>query len=256
MGTLTASNIRPASDGSLMRVDATVAFGSSYNNTGSNNTTGESIPAAALGLSRIRAFEVNQLEGTGFGFDVLYSSSGAEVQDPDAVRIKVFASAGGAGTTGPTSAGTPAGTNSAPIFTGTSPVSSLNLTTPAFSGTGLTAAGQVITTTDNQTMTLNQCAGMWLISATGATPPNLILSNTAVTGAPAVLTVQGTASTDAGAYKIVKSLTPIGVVSAPTFTGGALATHLHSIAAGGSGEVANGTDLSALTSVQIIAWGY
>ncbi len=102
-------------------------------------------------------------------------------------------------------------------FTGTAPTGSLNLATPAFSGTGLTAAGQVITTTDNQTMTLNQCAGMWLLSATGATPANLILSNTAVAGAPAVLTVQGAASTDAGAYKIVKSLTPVGTVT-PTYT--------------------------------------
>ncbi len=109
-------------------------------------------------------------------------------------------------------------TSSTPTFTGTAPVSSLNLATPAFSGTGLTAAGQAITTTDNQTMTLNQCAGMWLLSATQATPPNLILSNTAVAGAPAVLTVQGAASTDAGAYKIVKSLTPIGTVSAPTIS--------------------------------------
>jgi len=83
--------------------------------------------------------------------------------------------------------------------------SALNLAAPAFSGTGLTAAGQVITTTDNQTMTLNQAAGMWLISATGATPPNLIVSNTAVTAAPAVLTVAGAASTDAGAYKIVRN---------------------------------------------------
>ncbi len=102
-------------------------------------------------------------------------------------------------------------------FTGTSPTGSLNLATPAFSGTGLTAAGQVMTTTDNQTMTLNQCAGMWLIPATGATPPMLILSNTAVAAAPAVLTVQGAAATDAGAYKIVKSLTPIGTVT-PTYT--------------------------------------
>jgi hypothetical protein len=101
-------------------------------------------------------------------------------------------------------------------FTGTAPTSDLNLATPAFSGTGLSAVGQVITTTDNQTMTLNQCAGMWLISATGATPPNLILSNTAVSAAPAVLTVQGSANTDAGAYKIVKGVTPAG-----SFTGGA-----------------------------------
>lgn len=116
-------------------------------------------------------------------------------------------------------ADTPTGTNSAPAFTGTSPASALNLATPAFSGTGLTAVGQDITTTDNQTMSLNECAGMWLIPATGATPPVLILSNTAVTGAPAVLTVQGVAMTDAGAYKIVKSLTPVGTVAAPVFTG-------------------------------------
>jgi hypothetical protein len=94
--------------------------------------------------------------------------------------------------------------------------SALNLATPVFSGTGTTAAGQVITTTDNQTMTLNQCAGMWLIQATGATPPNLILSNTAVTGAPAVLTVQGSANTDAGTYKIVQNTSGTGAVQLST----------------------------------------
>jgi hypothetical protein len=72
----------------------------------------------------------------------------------------------------------------------------------AFTGTGQSSAGQVITTTDNQTMTLNQCAGMWFISATHG--PYYIVSNTAVSGAPAVLTVIGDApTTDAGAYRIV-----------------------------------------------------
>ena len=72
----------------------------------------------------------------------------------------------------------------------------------AFTGTGQSSSGQVITTTDNQTMTLNQCAGMWFISATHG--PYYIVSNTAVTGAPAVLTVIGDApTTDAGAYRIV-----------------------------------------------------
>jgi hypothetical protein len=107
--------------------------------------------------------------------------------DFDNEKLKVFEMDLGTLTNG-TSAVTGTGT-----FLGTS-AGSLNLATPAFSGTGLTAVGQVITTTDNQTMTLNQCAGMWLISATGATPPNLILSNTAVAGAPAALTVQGAAS--------------------------------------------------------------
>ena len=125
-----------------------------------------------------------------------------------------------------TSGGTPAGTNSAPTYTDGATSGALNLATPLFSGTGLTAAGQAMTTTDNQTMTLNQCAGMWLLPATASTPPMLIVSNTAVTGAPAVLTVIGAAATDAGAYKIVKSLA-VGTISAPTFTGSALATHTH-----------------------------
>lgn len=116
--------------------------------------------------------------------------------------------------------GTSSGTAAAQTFTPSATAGDLNLATPAFSGTGLTAAGQVITTTSNHTMTLNQCAGMWLISATGATPPNLILSNTAVTAAPAVLTVQGAASTDAGAYKIVR-VTTTGTNGTSSVTGGA-----------------------------------
>lgn len=102
---------------------------------------------------------------------------------------------------------------SSQAFTGTAPTSGFNHATPAFTGTGLTAAGQAMTTTDNQTMTLNQCAGMLLLAATATTPPMYIVSNTAVTAAPAVLTVIGAAATDAGAYKIVKALTPVGTVA-------------------------------------------
>lgn len=88
------------------------------------------------------------------------------------------------------------------------PANAVNLATPVFSGTGQSSAGQVITTTDNQTMTLNQCAGMWFVSATHG--PYLIASNTAVTGAPAVLTIYGGApTTDAGTYKILKGPTPV-----------------------------------------------
>lgn len=94
----------------------------------------------------------------------------------------------------------------------TAAVTPVNVT-PVFTGTGCAASGQVITTTDNQTMTLNQCAGMLFVS--NGTPGNfaVILSNTAVTGAPAVLTVAGFAQTAAGAYKI--------------FTGATLATAAH-----------------------------
>jgi len=183
-------------------------------------------------------------------------------------KIKIFTSSAFTGSALAThihaaiTAGTPAGTVAAPVFTGTSPVSSLDLGTPAFSGTGLTAAAQVITTTDNQTMTENQCAGMWLISVTQTIVPNLILSNTAVTGAPAVLTVQGLAVTDAGTYKIVKSLTPIGTVAAPAFTGSALATHQHAAITAGtpvgtnavSPELADATAVAA-TTLKFMVWG-
>lgn len=112
--------------------------------------------------------------------------------------------------------GVPSAT-AAPTFTGTAPTSA---NADAFTGTGTSAAGQVITTTDNQTMTLNQCAGMWLIQATHG--PVYIVSNTAVTGAPAVLTVLGIAATDAGVYKILRAPTPVGTVSAV-----GTATHTH-----------------------------
>lgn len=86
---------------------------------------------------------------------------------------------------------------------GTTAATAPSATSEAFTGTGFATAGQVVTTTDNQTMTLNECAGMWLISATQA--PCLIVSNTAVTGAPAVLTVYGAApTTHAGTYKVLR----------------------------------------------------
>jgi hypothetical protein len=135
---------------------------------------------------------------------------------------------------------TPAGTIA---FTGTVPTADLNLATPVFSGTGYATAGQVITTTDNQTMTLNQCAGMWFVPSAGAKPAVIILSNTAVAGAPAVLTVQGVApTTDAGAYKIVTGQTPVGT-AALTGTAAALT------------QVTNGTNLSAVVGLRMTIFG-
>lgn len=91
-------------------------------------------------------------------------------------------------------------------FTGTAPTTA---TAEAFTGTGFATSGQVVTTTSTHTMTLNQCAGMWLITA--SQPPCLIVSNTAVTGAPAVLTVYGLApSTNVETFKILKLPTPTG----------------------------------------------
>lgn len=158
----------------------------------------------------------------------------------DRQTARLIVNQGAGGTTGSTSGGTPA----AQTFTGAESV--FNLATPSFSGTGTTAAGQVITTTDNQTMTLNQCAGMWLVqTGTATTVPVLILSNTAVTGAPAVLTVQGVAATVAGTYKIVTTI-PVGTNGASA----ALAGHTHTVSAAAETEVTNGTNLSAVTNIQ------
>ena len=112
---------------------------------------------------------------------------------------------------------TAAGSSHNHVFTGTPGVRAETL---AFSGTGFATAGQVVTTSDNQTMLLNECANMWLITATQA--PCLIVSNTAVAGAPAVLTVFGLAPTTAAeAYKILTSPAPVG-------TNAAESSHTHS----------------------------
>lgn len=152
-----------------------------------------------------------------------------------------------------TNSGTAGGTAAAQVFTGTAPSTNLNLASPAFSGTGFATAGQVVTTTDNQTMTLNQCAGMWLIAdGLPATAPVLIVSNTAVTGAPAVLTVIGTAPvTDAGTYKIVKHVTPAGTNSTSAVTGGAGNAAL--ITSGGITPTHNGFIIGADTDINVNA---
>lgn len=216
--------------GNKVKVIGTLAFDSSY------PTGGESLSCGALGLSRFESLTVNS-EG-GYTFDPEISS--------DTLSATVKAYSGASGTTGATSGGTPA----AQTFIGTAPLGDLNIATPAFSGTGQSSSGQVITTTDNQTMTLNQCAGMWFVSATHG--PYLIASNTAVSGAPAVLTTYGTApTTDAGTYKILKALAAVGTNTASA----ALATHTHTVGAAAGGEVADTTDLSALTAVEFEANG-
>ena len=122
----------------------------------------------------------------------------------------------------PTSANAAGSGATAPAFTGTPGVRAETL---AFTGTGFATAGQVVTTTDSQTMALNECANMWLITATQA--PCLIISNTAVTGAPAVLTVYGLAPTTANeGYKILTSPAPVGTVASHTHTG---PSHTHTL---------------------------
>ncbi|MBT9168476.1 MAG: hypothetical protein DDT19_01821 [Syntrophomonadaceae bacterium] len=154
-------------------------------------------------------------------------------------------------------------------FTGAVPTGALNLAAPAFSGAGLSAVGQVVTAAGVHTMALNECAGMWLIPATGATPAVLILSNTAVTSAAASLTVQGAAPTEAataGTWRIVRIVTPAGTIAAEaahTHGPGTLgqpvsgmgSPHAHVVAATVAIEVPALTNLLALTAVEFVAVG-
>jgi len=73
--------------------------------------------------------------------------------------------------------------------------------TQSLAGTGIATVGQVVTTSDNQTVGIDALANMWLITATQA--PCIIVSNLACVAAPLVMTVIGLApSTAAEAYQV------------------------------------------------------
>lgn len=93
MGTITADATKQLynSDGSHARRDVVLSFGSSYNSTGNDATTGETLTAASVGLTQI--FNVSINEDAGYGFEPL----GLDSKKPQAsCRIKVFV--GGFGT--------------------------------------------------------------------------------------------------------------------------------------------------------------
>lgn len=103
-------------------------------------------------------------------------------------------------------------TGTAPGFTGTAPVAA---ETEALSGSGYTTAGQVVTTSDNQTVTANQFAGCWLMFDTHA--PCLIVSHPAAAAAPVAFTVRGAApASTAEGYYVYASPTPVGTVASHT----------------------------------------
>lgn len=78
-----------------------------------------------------------------------------------------------------------------------------------FTGTGFSTTGQVVTSTESMTVSLNQYAGCWLLAA--AQPPCLIVSHPAVAAGVVAFTVYGAApSTDVGTYKILRAPTPSG----------------------------------------------
>lgn len=163
-------------------------------------------------------------------------------------RMVADGGAGGAvsGTSGAGSAHTHA-------FTGTAPSGA---ETNATTGTGYATSGQVVTTTENFTATLNQYAGHWLLVQGEA--PCLIDSHPAVTGAPLVLTVFGLAPpTGATAYRILRAPTPAGTNAnesshthgAGTFAGAPASSAVHYDRGEYTVTAANASDLD--TSVTL-----
>lgn len=125
------------------------------------------------------------------------------------------------GGTGSIGGATAPGSAHTHAFTGTAPAGA---EVEAATGTGYATAAQVVTTTENFTLGLNQYAGHWLLVQGEA--PCLIVSHPAVTGAPVALTVFGLAPPTSGsAFKILRAPTPAGAnaaESAHTHTAGSL----------------------------------
>lgn len=127
-------------------------------------------------------------------------------------------------------------------------------------GTGFATAGQVVTTTESFTATLNQYAGCWFLSATQ--PPALIASHPAAAAEPLVLTVKGLApTTDVGAWDIlsgVNHLHAAGTLAGPshthgagTYSAGAGTVAVHYDRAEYPVEAANATDAPTLLTLTL-----
>lgn len=261
-----SSTIQRQSWGAQTIVAGTMAFDASgYDATGG----GDVITPSKFGLLQI---DHMILQSTA-GYDLDYIESTG--------RVKVYLSAGGSGTTGATSGGTPAGAivvtphaDSAGTPAGTNAASAvtaaLDVVAPTLTGTGYATAAQVVTTTENFTADANAYAGWWFMSdVLTSSPAVLIVSSAAAAGAPLALTCNGVPPvTDAGAWRAVKSIgtaaaqaftgSALGThshASTAAFTGSALANHTHTTAGGSAGEVPNGTNISALSAVSFIAIG-
>jgi hypothetical protein len=243
----------------------------SYPNAGGGNG-GYPIDPVFLGLVSIEALTaVANDEGIVFQYNTVTG------------KLQAFIAPGaGGGVTGATSGGTPAGTNGtstadAQVFTGSALAGHVHSFGPiapetvgVTAGTGVSAA---LTSAP-----VGSVENVFIAASGGAARPAILVppgsvANTsevsidyttgvlqflvadAVTSAVVIYSSNNTTSVSAG--------TPAGTngtssVSAQVFTGAPLATHTHTVGGGAAGalsEVANGTDLSGITALQIIAIG-
>ncbi len=140
---------------------------------------------------------------------------------------------GSAANTSLVSAGTPSGTCSAPTFTG----AALATHTHTFTGSSLAPHAHELPfiKAAGGTGALRMLAQSSFGSGTSRAPESISAAPTANTTAGPVELSQGvSAGTPAGTNASVSAGTPSGTVSAPTFTGSALAAHQHALTATGA----------------------
>jgi len=146
------------------------------------------------------------------------------------MALATLAAHGDVGTTGGSDNITPAGTNSAPVFTGNlEDTTDVSAGTPAGTNSAATFTGNgaVLTGTVSQPT----FAGDAVTAASTAATPDLVAADVTGAGVSPVTTATGTVSQPTLS---MDSYTPTGTNSAATFTGNALPTHEHEVTATGT----------------------
>lgn len=269
MGNVTVGTRYPVNPGAEAQVNTRIAFGASYNNTGSNLTTGETLTAAKLGLSQISRLIMPSTQ-EGYSFQVLYSLSGAETVNPPAVRIKVYTDGEGTEATQTTS------TKVTKLYTGTvtgtvkTPYASITLSQAVSGATATVAAydstGGSFTITPTGTFNAaNVVTGTNADLTTFTFTPTMTAVN-AWTLSPAVSSI---VSAETNTSQLLSQVPYPGLLGANEFrqysttlietllSGGWSSIVAAYVSGGTATEVLNGTNLSvSLASVPVLAFGY
>ncbi len=203
-------------------------------------TTGDIIftaSACRTGFTEVSALNGRMVRGTVAANMNVGQTGGADAVTPTFTGNAVTSSA--------VSAGTPAGTNSAPALTMNSYTPTGVNGTASFTPAGTNAAITAGTPagTNGASATSGNCAATSIAAGTGATTackataPNLTVSAQTFTGSALAThthTFTGSSGTVPAETFTGQAATLTGTVAAPTFTGSALATHAHATTATGT----------------------
>ncbi len=192
-------------------------------------------PATLLGVGTWLQISSGQfLIGQGSApFDVAGNTGGSSTATPTGTVAAPAFTGTSAIATSAVSAGTPAGTNNAPVFTGSGVTSgATSAGTPAGTNSAPTFSGSALS---------NHSHELPFIKVAGATGQLAMVASsifgTGTSRAPESISAAPTSNTTPAAVELSQAVsagTPAGTVTAPTFTGSALATHTHTVTAAGT----------------------